>query len=91
MGLALLDHPVLDEDWGWHEDSDAEFAWNFGGGFKVYFTPNFAVRADIRAYWINTGEEDYWEDDCWDHHDDCDYWEDSLDTTEVSAGFVVRF
>lgn len=91
LGMALLDHPTVDSDWNWRQENDAEFAWNMGGGFKIYFTRDFAFRADVRAYWINTSEEDYWEDDCWEHDHDCDYWEDSLDTTEISAGFVFRF
>jgi|GEM_PF-2506845 outer membrane protein W len=89
LGAAILDHPTLDNEWNWRQTTDTNFAWNMGGGFKIYFSPGFAFRADIRAYWILTSEQDYWDDDCWDH--DCDTWSDSLDTTEISAGFVFRF
>ena len=91
MGMALLDHPTVDSNWHWRQATDTEFAWNMGGGFKIYFTPNFAFRTDVRAYWTKTSEQDYWDDDCWDDDHECDYWEDSLDATELSAGFVFRF
>ena len=86
-----MDHPTVDSDWHWRQTTDAEFAWNMGGGFKIYFSPDFAFRTDVRAYWTKTNEEDYWDDDCWDHDNGCDYWQDSLDATEISAGFVFRF
>lgn len=91
MGMAMLDHPTVDSEWNWRQTTDTEFAWNMGGGFKIYFNPNFAFRTDVRAYWTQTNERDYWDDDCWEHDHDCDYWEDSLTATEISAGFVFRF
>lgn len=91
MGMAMLDHPTVDSDWHWRQKTDSEFAWNMGGGFKIYFGQDFAFRTDVRAYWTRTSEEDYWDDDCWDDDHDCDYWQDSLNATEISAGFVFRF
>lgn len=55
--------------------SDTRFAGHFGGGFKVFFNPQVALRFDGRWHWINVG-----------NGEDCHWWE-SCDTT----GDWIRF
>ncbi|HNX50681.1 MAG TPA: outer membrane beta-barrel protein [Thermoanaerobaculaceae bacterium] len=47
--------------------SDTRFSGNFGAGFKLFFTPQVALRFDWRGHGVNMGG---------DHHDDCDWWDD---------------
>ena len=88
MGLTTTRRP--DVGYGdWDRITDSHFSWNFGGGFKVYFNRNFALRTDVRGYWTSMDDRDC---DHYDNHDeDCWNNENILSTTEISAGFVFRF
>ncbi|MCX7895264.1 MAG: outer membrane beta-barrel protein [Thermoanaerobaculum sp.] len=67
--------------------ADTRFAANFGGGFKVFFTPELALRFDWRGHSVRVGE---------DHHD-CDWWDECdrrdewITFTEVSLGLSFVF
>jgi hypothetical protein len=52
--------------------ADTRFVGNFGGGFKLFFTPQIALRFDARIHSVQIGENDH---DC-DHWDDWDDWGD---------------
>lgn len=86
IGATTLRYPTYTQDLELHNISDTKFAWNWGGGFKIYFAENFALRTDIRAYFNNLNRDD----DCWDD-DDCWRWEEELITTEISLGFTFKF
>ncbi len=86
MGATTLRYPVYTSDWEKHNVSNTNFGWNWGGGFKIYFNNNFAIRSDIRVYFSDLNKDR----DCWDD-DDCWRWEEELVTTEISMGFVFRF
>jgi len=47
--------------------ADNRFVGYFGGGFKLFFTPQVALRFDARVHSVNVGDSGF---------DDCDYWED---------------
>jgi len=86
IGVTTLRYPKYDIYMEKHNISDTEFSWNWGGGFKIYFTDNFAFRTDLRAYFINLNKNN----DCWNDND-CWRWEEDLVTTEISFGFVFKF
>ncbi|MEJ5167416.1 MAG: outer membrane beta-barrel protein [Thermoanaerobaculia bacterium] len=86
IGATTLRYPSYTADMERYNISDTKFSWNWGGGFKIYFSDNFALRTDLRAYFINLNKND----DCWDD-DDCWRWEEELVTTEFSLGFVFKF
>lgn len=86
IGTTTLRYPSYTFDFKKHIVSDTEFSWNWGGGFKIYFSDQFALRTDIRAYFINLNKDN----DCWDD-DNCWRWEEELVTTEFSFGFVFKF
>jgi outer membrane protein W len=90
VGVTTTNRPDLSTGYGErrHQVTDSNFSWNFGGGFKVYFNNNFALRTDIRSYWTAMDDRscdngDY-DENCWNN-------ENVLNTTEISAGFVFRF
>lgn len=45
--------------------SDTRFTANFGGGFKLFFSPQIALRFDFRGHAVNVG----------DRQRHCDWWE----------------
>ena len=51
--------------------ADTRFVGNFGGGLKLFFTPQIALRFDARFHSVLVGEG---ENDC-DHWDDWDDWD----------------
>lgn len=87
IGATTLRYPSYTFDFEKHIVSDTKFSWNWGGGFKIYFSDNFALRTDIRAYFVNLNKDN---DDCW-NDDDCWRWEEELVTTEFSFGFLFKF
>jgi outer membrane beta-barrel protein len=52
--------------------SDTRFTANFGGGFKLFFSPEMALRFDFRGHAVNIG----------DRRNDCDWWESCLSNDE---------
>jgi len=84
IGVTTTRHPDPGMG-GWRRVTESDFSWNFGGGFKIYFNKNFALRTDLRTYWTNINSR-HCEDneDCWNN-------ENVLATTEISAGFVFSF
>lgn len=46
--------------------SDTQFVGSFGTGFKLFFSPQVALRFDWRGHGVNVGDSD----------DDCDWWDD---------------
>lgn len=85
IGATTLRYPSYTFNFEKHIVSDTNFSWNWGGGFKIYFSESFALRTDIRAYFLDLNKND----DCWD--DDCWRWEEELVTTEFSFGFAFKF
>lgn len=85
MGVSTLRYFAHSFQWEKYKISDTKFSWNWGAGFKIYFTDEFAFRTDLRAYYIYLNERDYW----W--HDYYYRWEEELITTELSFGFIFRF
>jgi hypothetical protein len=69
--------------------TDTRFVGNFGPGFKIFFTPDFAFRFDWRVHSVSM---DGGHDDC-DWWDDCDWDYDDNWTTfnEVSMGLTFAF
>lgn len=69
--------------------ADTRFMANFGGGFKLFFTPQVALRFDWRGHFVNIG----------DRHEDCDWWDDHncgyndewITFTEVGLGLAFVF
>ncbi|MCU0292337.1 MAG: outer membrane beta-barrel protein [Thermoanaerobaculaceae bacterium] len=70
--------------------SETRFTGNFGTGFKLFFTPQIALRFDWRGHGVNMGG---------DHEDDCDWWDDChhhngdewIYFTEVALGLTFVF
>jgi opacity protein-like surface antigen len=53
-----------------NSSSDTLFVGNFGVGFKLFFTPDVALRFDWRGHSVDNGNDEHhcdWWDDC--HHD----------------------
>jgi hypothetical protein len=48
--------------------ADTQFVGYFGGGFKLFFTPQVALRFDARWHSVDVGESH-------DHHNDCYYYD----------------
>lgn len=67
--------------------SDTRFSANFGGGFKLFFSPQVALRFDWRAHSVNVGNN---RDNCdWWH--DCSYNQDWITFKEVGLGLTFVF
>jgi len=72
--------------------SDTRFVGNFGGGFKLFFTPQIALRFDARFHSVLIGENEHDCDD-WDDWDDwggCQY-NDWLTFGELALGLSFVF
>lgn len=80
IGVARLDPDLAGLS------SDTQFVGNFGAGFKLFFSPEFAFRFDWRAHSINVGDGDS-ECDWWD----CDYESEWTTLNELSVGFTFVF
>lgn len=52
--------------------ADTRFAAHLGAGFKLFLTPQMALRFDWRGHSVNIG----------DREDDCDWWDDCRDNDE---------
>lgn len=67
--------------------ADTRFVANFGGGFKVFFTPELALRFDWRGHSVHVGGDrghcDWW--------DECDRSDDWITFTEVALGLSFVF
>jgi len=76
----------LDPDFG-TASSDTRFVANFGGGFKVFFTPEIALRFDWRGHSVHVGSD---ADRCdwWDRCEKRDEW---ITFTEVALGLSFVF
>lgn len=76
----------LDPKFG-NASSDTRFTANFGGGFKIFFTPELALRFDWRGHSVHVGSD---RDHCdwWDACDDRGEW---LTFTEVGLGLSFVF
>jgi outer membrane beta-barrel protein len=68
--------------------SDTRFVGNMGLGFKLFFSPQVALRFDFRGHAVNVG----------DRHKDCDWWDDHCDSNgewitfkEVALGLSFIF
>jgi hypothetical protein len=73
-------------------EDEEEFSASFGGGFKLNFTRNLALRIDGRFYWTDTDKQDWDWDDC-DDDDGCwrgDYGND-LVQQELKIGLAITF
>ena len=92
MGVTTTKRPDP-ESGGYLENTitDSHFSGNIGGGFKVYFSKDFALRTDVRAYWTAFDKGHCHHDDHDGNNDNC--WNNGnlLETTEISAGFVFAF
>jgi opacity protein-like surface antigen len=68
-------------------NDDTRFSANLGAGFKLYFSPNIALRFDWRGHSVDTGDDD----------EDCDWWDDCHDRqewirfSEVALGLSFAF
>lgn len=67
--------------------SDTRFVGNFGGGFKLFFTPQVALRFDWRGHSVNVGSRDR---NC-DWWNDCSHANDWLNYSEVALGLQFAF
>jgi len=76
----------LDPNFG-SASADTRFVANFGGGFKVFFTPELALRFDWRGHSVHVGSNT---DRCdwWDRCDESDEW---ITFTEVALGLSFVF
>ena len=67
--------------------SDTRFSANIGAGFKLFFSPDIALRFDWRVHGVDSGHSDH----------NCDWWEDCHDRrewirfTEVALGLSFAF
>ncbi len=69
--------------------SDTRFQGSLGGGFKVYFAPQVGFRFDVRQHWtVLDSNRDRDDENCRRCNDNNN---DSLGTTEVSAGILFAF
>lgn len=66
---------------------DTRFVGNLGLGFKLFFSPDVALRFDWRNHSVNTGGSD---DEC-DWWDDCHHDREWLSFREVSLGLTFVF
>ena len=66
--------------------SDTRFVGNFGGGFKLFFSPTTALRFDWRGHSVKVGDSN----DC-DWWDDCDYEDNWITFVEVAVGLTFVF
>lgn len=76
----------LDPNFG-NASSDTRFVANFGGGFKVFFTPELALRFDWRGHSVHVGGDS---DRC-DWWDECDRRDNWITFTEVALGLSFVF
>lgn len=87
IGAMHLDPDVSDMS------SDTRFLTYLGTGFKLFFSPQVALRFDWRGHFVNVGGSH--DDDCdWDyHHCDYDYHYDDewITFTEVALGLSFVF
>ncbi|MGC8916082.1 MAG: outer membrane beta-barrel protein [Thermoanaerobaculum sp.] len=67
--------------------SDTRFVANFGGGFKVFFTPELALRFDWRGHSVHVSND---RDRC-DWWDECDRSDNWITFTEVALGLSFVF
>jgi len=67
--------------------SETRFVGHFGGGFKLFFTPQLAFRFDYRGHFVDIGNR---EDDC-DWWDDCAHNDDVMNLREMSIGLTFVF
>lgn len=76
----------LDPNFG-NASSDTRFVANFGGGFKIFFSPEVALRFDWRGHSVHVGSDN---DRC-DWWDECDRRDNWLTFTEVALGVSFVF
>ncbi len=86
IGAMRLDPEMSDMS------ADTRFLTYLGTGFKLFFSPQVALRFDWRGHFVNVGDNN---DDCdWEHHH-CDYdyhYDDEWVTfTEVALGLSFVF
>jgi opacity protein-like surface antigen len=80
---AMRLEPTLDAAGGGTLSSDTRFVGDFGGGLKLFFTPQIALRLDWRGHSVNI-----------DNRSDCSWWGDCsydrnwLTFTEVGLGLT---
>jgi hypothetical protein len=72
--------------------ADTRFVGNFGGGFKLFFTPQIALRFDARIHSVLIGDNDDRDCDDWDDWEewDCQY-NDWLNFGELALGLSFVF
>lgn len=72
--------------------ADTRFVGNFGGGFKLFFTPQIALRFDARIHSVLIGDNDDRDCDDWDDWEewDCQY-NDWLNFGELAVGLSFVF
>jgi hypothetical protein len=59
--------------------SDTRFVGDFGGGFKLFFSPQIALRFDWRGHSVDLGDS---------HHDDCDWYHDHCDHNHYNSDWL---
>ncbi len=80
---AMRLEPTLDASTGGSLSSDTRLVGDFGGGLKLFFTPQVALRFDWRGHSVNI-----------DNRHDCGWWDDCsndrnwLTFTEVGLGLT---
>lgn len=77
----------LDPNFG-NASADTRFVANFGGGFKIFFSPEIALRFDWRGHSVHVGNQARHRCDWWDECDRSDNW---ITFTEVALGLAFVF
>jgi hypothetical protein len=72
--------------------NESELSGSFGGGLKLYMTPNVGLRFELRGVWTDIGQNDSWDwEDC-EHHEDCWHGDwNNLAQTQASVGLILAF
>jgi hypothetical protein len=69
--------------------ADTRFVGNIGGGFKLFFTPQVALRLDARWHSVEVGNNSY--HDCYRHNDWNCYNNDWISFFELGLGLTFVF
>ncbi len=77
---------------------ESRFSMSLGGGLKVDFNKTIGLRLELRTFWTDTSDENWWDnDDWWD--DDCnnhgcdDDWNGFNDfaQAQIKVGLIIKF
>lgn len=73
--------------------STRRFSGSLGGGVKIPFSPNIAIRFEGRAFWTDTGDTRFDDDEDDDHHHGChdDDCSSGLFQAQARLGVAVSF